>query len=174
MSSIAGIGAVGSTAHWPNRSLSRVRWIVTSCRRDVWRRRCQRRRERSRRRRFLHDANRRIARSWWSAASYSRYKDELPAFKHTTINKHTNQKEGIVKTRKNYCYYYFHDYFGHDVSTNRCARSLPVVMVVPPMQSIGLNSAGKYTRYMIPRTTCVLGLPCHPSWRAWRLKSRSY
>ena len=85
------------------------------------------------------------------------------ATKHTTINKHTIRKgANIIKTRINYCYYYFYDYFGHDASTNRGARSLPVLMVVRPTQCVGGNSRGTYTLYMSPLMARVLGLAHRP------------
>jgi hypothetical protein len=53
-------------------------------------------------------------------------------------------------------------YLRHDASANCCACSLPVVMVVPLMQSIGGNKDGTYTSYMSPLMPHALGLVCKP------------
>ena len=103
-----------------------------------------------------------IDRSWWSTASYGRYEATLPATKHTTINKHTIRKGDIVKTRKKYCYYYFYDYYWHDVSTNCHAQSLPIMMAVRPTQSFGDNNGGTYMLYMSHLKARVLGLAHRP------------
>ena len=99
---MAGIGAVGSAATTPNQSLLRVRRFFTSWGNDALRRWCQRRRNRIRRRLFLQHANLRIDRSWWSPSTYGRHRAPLPAFEHTTINKHTIRQDYVVKTRKSY------------------------------------------------------------------------
>ena len=122
----------------------------------------QNRRKRRGRGRFLHDANFCIDRSWWLTASYGRYGATLPATKHTTINKDTIRKDGIVKTRKKYCYYYFYDCFWYNALTNCCAQLLPVVMVIQPTQSVGGNNSGTYTLYMSPLMARVLGLAHRP------------
>ncbi len=71
-----------------------------------------------------------------------------PIWGHAPSNKAYNNQQTyyskgqhIVKTRKKYCYYYFYDYFWHNALTNRRAQSLPVVMVIRPMQSVGVNAA---------------------------------
>jgi hypothetical protein len=78
------------------------------------------------------------------------------------------QQALVVKTRKNYHYYYFYDLLRHDALTNWRDGSLKVAMVVPPIQSIGGDDDRTYTSYMPPRTNRVHGLPCRPSWRAWQ------
>ena len=95
-------------------------------------------------------------------ASYGRYEATLPATKHTTINKHTIRKGDIVKTRINYCYYYFYDYFWHVASINRGAQSLLVMMGVRPTQCVDDDNGGKHTLYMSHLMARVLGLAHWP------------
>ncbi len=134
----------------------------------------QNRRMRSEKWQFLHDANFCIDRSWQSMSSYGCYGVTLLATKHTTINKHTIQKNNIVKTRKKYCYYYFYDYFWHDALTNHRAQLLPVVMVIRPTQSIGGNNSGTYMLYMSPLMARVLGLAHRPWLGPWQLMAGDY
>ena len=115
-----------------------------------------------------------IDQSWWLTASYGHYEATLPATKHTAINKHTIQKGNIVKTRINYCYYYFHDSFWHATSTNCGAWSLLVVMVVQPTQCIDNDNGGKYTLYMSHLMALVLGLAHRPWLRPRQLTVGEY
>ncbi len=85
-----------------------------------------------------------------------------PSNKAYNNQQHTIRKDNIVKTRKNYCCYYFYDYFWHDALTNPRAQSLPVVMVIRPTQSVGGNNSGTYTLYMSPLMARVLGLAHRP------------
>ncbi len=59
-------------------------------------------------------------------------------------------------------------------STNCRACSLPVVMVVLPMQSIGGNNNGTYMLYMFSLTPRALGLACLPCSGPWQLKLGEY
>jgi hypothetical protein len=43
-----------------------------------------------------------IDQRWRSPSSYGRHGAPLPAFKHTSIDKHTMEEFYIIKTRKNY------------------------------------------------------------------------
>ncbi len=40
----------------------------------------------------------------WSPSSYGRHRALLPAFEHTTINKHNMRQDYVIKTRKSYNY----------------------------------------------------------------------
>jgi len=101
---------------------------------------CQRRRNRGRRRRSLQHANLIIDWWWWSLSSYGRGRAPLPApgpaFKHTTINTHAMGQDNVIKTRRSHHYYCLFVGLRHDESSTHRAWSLPVGMVVPPMQSI--------------------------------------
>ena len=87
-----GIGAVVSAASTPNRSLLSIRQFETSWRHDACRRCRRRSRNRNRRRGFLLDVISCIDQSWWRMWSYGRHEALLPAFEHTTINKHTRHQ----------------------------------------------------------------------------------
>jgi hypothetical protein len=140
----------------------------------VWRQWQQNKRKRSEKWQFLHNANFCINQSWQLTSPYGRYGVTLPATKHTTINKHTIQKDNIIKTRKKYCYYYFYDYFWHDALTNCRAQSLLVMMVIWPTQSIGGNNSGTYTLYMSPLMARALGLTHRPWSGPWQLTAGDY
>jgi hypothetical protein len=101
MSIIVGIGAIGAAASASNWLLFCVVQEATSLGNDVWWRRQQNRSKKSGRRRFLQQVNLHIDQSWRSPLSYGHHGAPLPAFKHTTISKHTMQQDYIVKTRKN-------------------------------------------------------------------------
>jgi len=62
----------------------------------------------------------------------------------------------------------------HDALMNRSPCCSPVVMVVPPTQSISGNNDGTYTLYMAPLMTGMLGLPCRPCWGPRQLKFGDY
>jgi hypothetical protein len=49
---------------------------------------------------FLQQVSLHIDQSWQSPLSYGHHGAPLPAFKHTTISKHTMQQDYDVKTRK--------------------------------------------------------------------------
>ncbi len=81
----------------------------------------------------------------------------------------------IVKTRKTIIYNVYSLYvLRHNALTNRRAYSLPVVMVVLPMQSIGGNNDGTYTLYMFPLMPRALGLACRPCSGPWQLRLGEY
>ncbi len=108
MSIIAGIGAIGVAASMPNWLLCCVVRAATSLGNEARRQRRRRRRRRQQqnwrnktaRLVFLHDVTLRIDQSWRSPSSYGRHGAPLPAFKYTTISKHTMEQVYIVKTRK--------------------------------------------------------------------------
>ncbi len=56
----------------------------------------------------------------------------------------------------------------HNRLTNHCACMLPVMVIVPPMQSIGGNNKGTYTLYMSPLMPQALGLVCPPCSEPWQ------
>ncbi len=102
MSILVGIRAIGMAASMPNWSLCHVIQATTSLGNDVWWRRQQNRRNKTRRQVFLLYRTLRINQSWWLPLSYGHHGAPLPAFKHTTISKHTMEQVYVVKTRKNY------------------------------------------------------------------------
>jgi hypothetical protein len=102
MSIIVSIGAVGEEASSTNWLFCRVIRAATSLGNDAWWQRRQNRRKKSGRRRFLQQVSSFLDQTWWSPLSYGHHGAPLPAFKHTTISKHTMQQDYIVKTRKKY------------------------------------------------------------------------
>jgi hypothetical protein len=100
MSILVGIRAIGVAASTPNWLVCRVVRATTSLWNDAWWRLRQNRRNKTRRRVFLHDGTSRIDRSWRSPLSYGHDGASLPAFKHATISQHTMQQVYVVKTRK--------------------------------------------------------------------------
>ncbi len=102
MSIILGTGSIGAAASSTNWLLCRVFRAGTSLGNDAWRQWRQNRRNRTRRRVFLHDGTSCINGSLRSPLSHGRHGAPLPAFKHTTISKHTMRQDYVVKTRKKY------------------------------------------------------------------------
>ncbi len=102
MSIIIGIGAVGAAASSTNWLFCRVVRAATSLRNDAWWRWWRNRRKKSGRRQFLQQVSSFLDRTWRSPLSYGHHGALLPAFKHTTISKHTMRQDYIVKTRKKY------------------------------------------------------------------------
>jgi hypothetical protein len=101
MSIIVSIGAIGVAASMPNWLLCRVVRAATSLGNDAWWRQRQNRSKKSGRRQLLQQVSLHIDRSWRSPLSYGHHGAQLPAFKHTTISKHTMQQDYVVKPRKN-------------------------------------------------------------------------
>jgi hypothetical protein len=102
MSIIVGIGAVGAAASSTNWLFCCVVGAATSLGNDAWWWQRQNRRKKSGRRKFLQQVSLFLDRTWWSPLSYGHHGAPLPAFKHTTIIKHTMQQDYIVKTKKKY------------------------------------------------------------------------
>jgi hypothetical protein len=100
MSIIVDIGAIGAAASTPNWLLCCIVRVATSLGNDAWSQQRQNRSKKSGRRRFLQQVSLHINLSWRLPLSYGHHGAPLPAFKHTTISKHTMQQDYIVKTRK--------------------------------------------------------------------------
>jgi hypothetical protein len=100
MSIIVGIGAISAAASMPNWLLCHIIRAATYLGNDAWWWWQQNRSKKSGRRRFLQQVSLHINQSWQLLLSYSHHGAPLPAFKHTTISKHTMQQDYIVKTRK--------------------------------------------------------------------------
>jgi hypothetical protein len=102
MSIPSGIGAIGLAASTPNWLLCCILWEGTLWGNDVWQRWGQNRRKKSGRRQFQQQVSLHIDQSWRSPLSYGHHEAPLPAFRHTTISKHTMWQDYIVKTREKY------------------------------------------------------------------------
>jgi hypothetical protein len=100
MSILASIVTIGTAASTTNWSLCHIFRKGTSLgNNDAWWQWRQNRRNRTRRRMFLHNGTSCIDRSCRSPSSYARHGAQLPAPKHTTIRKHTMQQAYVFKTR---------------------------------------------------------------------------